>query len=89
MGKKGPPQTFQTTSYFESYILDIVLRALFATEIDSIYNSSNPVVFNPKKTFSQNLKIEQFLALILLSISKIFNFHLLKKATDFVENLIL
>jgi hypothetical protein len=44
-------QTFQITSYFESYILDTVLRAFFATEIDSIYNSSNPLVFNPKKIF--------------------------------------
>jgi hypothetical protein len=46
-------KTFEITSYFESYILDTVLRAFFAIEIDSINNSSNPLVFNPKKIFNK------------------------------------
>ena len=56
-------EPFDIRPYFESFVLDTILRAFFATEVDSAKESNNPLVINSRKIFMKDISFEQFIAL--------------------------
>ena len=82
-------ECFDVRPYFESFVLDTVLRAFFATEVDSANDSTNPLVLNSRRIFMKDISIEQLLALFSPTLSKIFDFRVADRtAMDFMTKLI-
>jgi cytochrome P450 len=72
---------FDIRSCFKSYALDTILRAFFATEVDSANDS--------RKIFMKDLSLEQLLALFSPKLSKIFDFRAIDKtATNYMSKTI-
>jgi len=82
-------EPFDIRPYFESFILDTILRAFFATEVDSVNDTTNLLVVNSRRLFMKDISIEQLIALFSPKLSKIFGFRVLdKKATDCMTEII-
>lgn len=82
-------EPFDVIHYFESFVLDTILRVFFSTEVDSANDSSNRLVINSRKITTKDISIKQFIAAFSPTIAKLFVFRFFdRNAADFMSKLI-
>lgn len=82
-------ETFDIRPYFESFVLDNILRAFFATIVDSANDPNNPVVINASNVFKKNVTFKQLFAYLSPTIAKWFDIRFVDpKISDFMTELI-
>lgn len=83
---KGKP--FDIRPYLESYVMDVVLRAIFGTKVDSAGDPNNPIVAHSKEIFKVDFSLSRLIAVFAPNFAKLFGLTPLdKRASIFMTEL--